>query len=152
MATVSRSVHVSCSRVWEVLCDGWLYPSWVVGASRMRAVDASWPAAGSRLHHSVGVWPLLIDDDTRVREVEEGRRLLLRARGWPLGEADIELRLEPGGDGREAGSGCRVSMAEQPAEGPGIGLFNPLADRLLAARNSESLGRLAALAEGRAAG
>ncbi|MDP9396590.1 MAG: SRPBCC family protein [Actinomycetota bacterium] len=149
MATVTRSTGVSCQRVWEVLCDGWLYPSWVVGASRMRAVDSTWPATGSRLHHSVGVWPLLIDDDTRVQEVDEGRRLLLRARGWPLGEADIELRLEPEGAGTGDGSRCRIVMAEKPAAGPGLGLFNPVADRLLAARNSESLARLAALVEGR---
>jgi uncharacterized protein YndB with AHSA1/START domain len=145
MATVSRLVQASCDSVWEVLADGWVYPTWVVGASRMRAVDAAWPAVGARLHHSVGAWPMLIDDTTEVREAEPPSRLLLRARGWPVGEARIELRLDP-----EAG-GCRVTMYEEPAAGPGLRLFNPLADRMLVARNTESLTRLAALAEARPA-
>lgn len=51
-----------------MLADGWLYPSWVVGASRMREVDVKWPASRSRIHHSVGVWPALIDDHTKVLE------------------------------------------------------------------------------------
>jgi hypothetical protein len=41
---MSRNVRASaCSpqAVFEVLADGWLYPGWVVGASRMRAVDAA---------------------------------------------------------------------------------------------------------------
>ena len=55
-------------RVFEVLADGWLYPSWVVGASRMRAVDATWPAPDNAIHHSAGVWPALLDDTTSVLE------------------------------------------------------------------------------------
>ena len=54
MATNSRVVQAPPEKVWEVLSDGWLYPLWVVGASRMRAVDEHWPALGARLHHSVG--------------------------------------------------------------------------------------------------
>ncbi|MFL6157733.1 MAG: SRPBCC family protein, partial [Marmoricola sp.] len=64
--TVSRDISSPGQGVWDVLSDGWLYPSWVVGAARMRDVDASWPAVGSRLHHSVGNWPLLLDDSTEV--------------------------------------------------------------------------------------
>lgn len=52
------------SAVWAVMSDGWLYPVWVVGAARMREVDDHWPAVGSWLHHSVGIWPLLINDNT----------------------------------------------------------------------------------------
>ena len=55
---------VSPEKVWEVLADGWLYPVWVVGASRMREVDDHWPAEGAKLHHSVGTWPALLDDTT----------------------------------------------------------------------------------------
>ena len=73
MSTTTRTVSATPEQVWEVLADGWLYPLFVVGASRMRDVDESWPAVGARLHHSVGTWPLLIDDTTEVLEVEEGR-------------------------------------------------------------------------------
>ena len=77
MSTTTRSVSATPEQVWEVLADGWLYPLFVVGASRMRDVDESWPAVGARLHHSVGTWPLLIDDTTEVLEVEEGQPVLL---------------------------------------------------------------------------
>ena len=80
MSTTSRSIAATPEQVWSVLADGWLYPLFVVGASRMREVDDPWPAVGSRLHHSVGTWPLLVDDTTEVLEVEEPRRVLLRAR------------------------------------------------------------------------
>ena len=79
---VSRNVRaMKCSpdAVFEVLADGWLYPGWVVGASRMRDVDAAWPAPGSELHHSVGVWPALIDDDTVSLEWNPPRRAVVRA-------------------------------------------------------------------------
>jgi hypothetical protein len=142
MATVSRQVAASCEQVWEVLSDGWAYPAWVVGASRMRMVDPHWPAVGAKLHHSIGTWPLLIDDTTEVLEAEPQRRLRLRARGWPMGEATIELRLE------SEGEGCRVTMYEEPAAGPGLAFINPVTDRMLAARNTESMARLTAIAEG----
>ncbi|MDI3193607.1 hypothetical protein QK290_04985 [Pseudarthrobacter sp. AL07] len=37
------------------------------------AVDAQWPGTGSRLHHSVGHWPLVINDSTSVAAVGAGR-------------------------------------------------------------------------------
>ena len=95
MSTRSRPIAATPEQVWAVLADGWLYPLFVVGASRMRDVDDDWPAVGARLHHSVGTWPLLIDDTTEVLEVEPGRRLVLLARGWPAGEANVEFTLEP---------------------------------------------------------
>jgi hypothetical protein len=54
MIEVSQSVSASADRVFAVLADGWLYPLWVVGASRMRDVDPGWPAEGTKIHHSVG--------------------------------------------------------------------------------------------------
>ena len=69
MSRVTRTVLAVPDQVWGVLADGWLYPLWVVGASRMREVDDHWPAVGARLHHSVGAWPALIDDTTSVLEM-----------------------------------------------------------------------------------
>jgi Polyketide cyclase / dehydrase and lipid transport len=129
--------------VWAVLADGWLFGLWVVGAARMREVDEDWPAAGARLHHSVGNWPMLIDDTTSVVEVEQGRRLLLRARAWPAGEAQVELRLE------ETPGGTAVTMSEDAVSGPGVLVPEPLRAPLLKWRNVESLRRLALLVENR---
>ena len=93
MSTNTRRIHATPEQVWDVLSDGWLYPLWVVGASRMREVDDHWPAVGAKLHHSVGTWPLLIDDDTEVIEVVPGHRLVLHARAWPTGAAGVTILL-----------------------------------------------------------
>jgi hypothetical protein len=143
---VSRNVRaMNCSpkAVFDVLADGWLYPGWVVGASRMRDVDAGWPAAGTELHHSVGVWPLLIDDDTVSLEWAPPRRAVVRAKGWPIGEARVTI------DVRERGAGCVVRIQEEPVEGPGSWIPRFLTDPMLYLRNRETLQRLAYLAEGR---
>ncbi|WP_299929179.1 SRPBCC family protein [uncultured Nocardioides sp.] len=143
MSTTTRTVSATPEQVWEVLSDGWLYPLFVVGASRMREVDDSWPAVGSRLHHSVGSWPVLIDDTTEVLEVDEGRRLLLKARGWPAGEAHVEISLRPDGDA------TLVTMVEDATAGPGVLVPKPLRDAQLHWRNVEALQRLAFVVEGR---
>jgi uncharacterized protein YndB with AHSA1/START domain len=143
MSTTSRTVAATPGQVWSVLADGWLYPLFVVGASRMRAVDETWPAVGSRLHHSVGTWPLLIDDTTEVLEVEEDRRIVLKARGWPAGEARVEISLRPTADATV------VTIVENATAGPGALVPKPVQDVQLHLRNTETLRRLAFVAEGR---
>jgi hypothetical protein len=129
--------------VWRVLADGWLYPLWVVGATRMREVDGSWPAPGSKLHHSVGVWPLTIDDDTEVVGSEEGRLLHLHARAWPSGAAEVVIRVE------DHGAGATVTIEEDLVAGPGRLVPAPARSLAIQLRNRESLQRLAWLAERR---
>ncbi|KRF34295.1 SRPBCC family protein [Nocardioides sp. Soil805] len=143
MAENTRLVHATPEKVWEVLSDGWVYPVWVVGAARMREVEDTWPAVGSRLHHSVGLWPLLIDDNTEVLESDPGRSLTLRARGWPLGEAQIVIRLLP------VGAETEVRIAEEPVSGPGALVPPPVRGLSLRWRNTETLRRLAYIAERR---
>ena len=143
MSTTTRLVHASPAQVWDVLSDGWLYPLWVVGATRMREVDDGWPAPGTRLHHSVGTWPVVIDDVTEVVDSQAETRLVLRAHAWPAGRADVTIRLQPNGTDTD------VVMEEQAASGPGALVPKPLQDPLLRWRNTESLRRLAFLAERR---
>ena len=146
MSTTTRSVSATPEQVWEVLADGWLYPLFVVGASRMREVDETWPAPGSKLHHSVGVWPLIIDDETEVTESEPLRTLALRAKAWPLlGEAPVVLHLS------EKGAGTRVVMEEDVATGPGKLVPQPVRAPGITWRNTEALRRLAFIAEQRQA-
>ncbi len=66
MATVTGRIDARPDQVWDVLADGWPYSNWVVGSSHMRAVEAAWPAAGSRLFHASGVWPATLRDETPV--------------------------------------------------------------------------------------
>lgn len=143
MSTKRRVIHATPQQVWDVLADGWLYPVWVVGASRMREVDDHWPAAGSKLHHSVGVWPALLDDDTEVLESSPPTRLRLRARGWPAGEAEVLIEIEA------QGVECEVSITEDVVAGPGLAMPKPLRDVQIGLRNVETLQRLAFIAENR---
>ena len=146
MSTVSREIKASPDEVWEVLADGWLYPLWVVGATRMRSVDESWPDDGARLHHSVGVWPAVLDDETEVLRAEPPTSLRLRASAWPLGKAEVLITLAA------AGAATEVSIEEQASTGPGALTPRVVHDPLVSWRNTESLRRLAFLAEGRAGG
>ena len=143
MISVERVVNTTPQRVWDVLSDGWLYPLWVVGASRMREVEDEWPAVGSKLHHSVGVWPALIDDNTEVTDCEPLQLLALRARAWPLGEAAVRLTLS------NAGASTRVVMEEDAISGPGKVVPTPVRAPGLKWRNTEALRRLAFIAERR---
>lgn len=138
---VSRETAASCDDVWSVLADGWSFGSWVVGAARIRAVDDNWPEAGAQLHHSVGLWPLMLSDFTSVLESHPGRELKLHARAWPLGRALIVIRLV------ELTRGCRIEMSERALSK----LLNKVPDvvqaKAGAPRNEECLRRLAYLAE-----
>ena len=142
MARTTRLMHCPPEAVFAVLADGWTYPSWVVGASRMRDVDESWPQVGARIHHSVGVWPALIDDETEVTEWDAPRRAAFIARGWPIGEARIIIEVRPHRDG------CVVRMHEYAVRGPMQYVPRVLTDPLLDFRNREALHRLGYLAEG----
>jgi len=143
VSTNTRLVHATPEQVWKILSDGWLYPLWVVGATRMRDVDEEWPAVGSKLHHSVGTWPLVIDDNTEVLEAVPRSRLVLRARGWPAGEAQVTIHLNA------RGSETEVVIEEDAVNGPGVLVPKPLRDIPLTWRNVEALRRLAYLVERR---
>ena len=145
MATNTRDIAATPDQVWDVLSDGWLYPLWVVGATRMRDVDDTWPAEGSALHHSVGVWPMVVDDETRVLEVSPRQSIRLRAKAWPGGEAEVLIELEARGEK------TRVAIHERAVSGPGSLLPQVLEAPLMKLRNSETLNRLAHVVEGRAA-
>jgi hypothetical protein len=141
MATVSGHLDVAPTAVFAVLSDGWSYSNWVVGTSHVRAVEDGWPAAGTRLHHASGAWPLVARDETEVEQVEADQLLVLLARGRPLGEARVRIELSADG------AGTTVTMHETPVAGPGKWLNNPATEALLTRRNTESLARLKAMAE-----
>jgi uncharacterized protein YndB with AHSA1/START domain len=142
--TVKRITSASREQVWAVIADGWTYSQWVVGNSRMRAVDPQWPAKGSTIHHSIGVWPLLVDDITVVEECVPLQELVLLAKGRPFGKARITMRLFD-----VEGGGCRIEMAEVPVGAPLGWVPNRLALAAAIPRNRECTWRLAAIAERR---
>jgi hypothetical protein len=141
---VRRDTSAGRDEVWAVLADGWTYSQWVVGNSRMRAVDAHWPQVGSTIRHSVGIWPLVLDDVTEVVGCQPLHQLVLVAKGRPFGKARITLRLSDIEDG-----GCQIEMAEVPVGMPMGWVPNRLALAAAVPRNRECTWRLAALAERR---
>ncbi|MGB6766175.1 SRPBCC family protein [Mycobacterium sp.] len=140
--TVTRDIAATRQRVWDVLANGWTYSGWVVGNSRIRAVDSNWPAPGTRILHSIGTWPAVINDETVVHSCVPGEELVLLAKVRPVVTARITLRLTdlPGGQ-------CRVAMSEVAASRPLS--WAPDSVQLLgvAPRNRECTWRLAMIAE-----
>ncbi|QQS00448.1 MAG: SRPBCC family protein [Austwickia sp.] len=143
MSVVERRTTATPDAVWAVIADGWTFASWVVGASRVRAVEAGWPAVGAHVHHSVGTWPAVLNDDTEVLECEPGSRIVLLARTRPVGEAKVDITLTPDG------GGTVIRMAEDFVTGPALVVPRPARSAALRARNTETLHRLALMAERR---
>lgn len=139
--TAVWKTRADCDRVWEVLADGWTFPGWVVGAARVRAVDDGWPDVGTRIHHSVGLWPGLLHDSTEVVGSVPRSELVLHARAWPFGVAEILIRLTPR-DG-----GCEVAMREHAINRPWSWIPGFLQDWSVYPRNRECLRRLSLIAE-----
>lgn len=141
MNAVERRTHAAPREVWSVLADGWTFSAWVVGASRVRAVDSAWPAQGSRVYHSVGTWPAVLNDDTSIEAAEPERRIVMMARTRPVGEARVEITLHPEGEG------TLIRMREDFVRGPATMMPKPLRQLAIRQRNVETLHRLALLAE-----
>ncbi|MGV9819602.1 SRPBCC family protein [Nocardia xishanensis] len=145
MLDAEVTVPVDPGQAFAVLADGWLYSSWVVGASHIRQVDPGWPDVGTRIHHSVGLWPLNARDVTTVRDVDPPRMIELEARLWPFGSARIMLELT-----EIHPHTTHIRMTEHAMRGPATLLPSQLQRVSLKPRNQESLSRLAALIVGRA--
>jgi uncharacterized protein YndB with AHSA1/START domain len=122
--------------VYRVLLDPSAYVQWVVGARLLRGADPAWPEPGTRFYHEVGVWPLVLRDNTKLLEAVPDERVVLEARIRPAGVATVTLQLEP------RGSGTHVTMVEEPACGPLRTLPRSLTDPLVAGRNAWGLRRL----------
>jgi uncharacterized protein YndB with AHSA1/START domain len=143
MAENEIVVAVPPEQVFAVLADGPRYHEWVMGAADVRDADASWPAPGSRIHHSTGVGPLTIDDSTEVVACDPPRHLELLAHLGPLGSFRVVFTLEG-----IAGGQTRVQMDEAPVAGVSK-LAGPVGDAVGRVRNKLSLSRLKEIAEQR---
>jgi hypothetical protein len=136
-------IHASVEDVFAILTDGWTYAAWVVGASRMREVEPGFPQPGRSIHHSIGVWPLLINDLTTAVQYEPLRLLQLKVRAWPTGEGLVDFEAS------DRAGDCHLIMREAATKGPATLIPAAVTDPVLHARNDETLKRLALLAEGR---
>ena len=144
MATTVRTIAAPPDAVWEILADPRRYSGWVVGAHDVRGVEGAWPDPGATFHHTVGVWPLRLRDNTSVLESEPGRRLVLEGRIRPIGVLRIEVQLRP------VEGGTAVTMVEVPTAPLPARLIRPLLDPLTDWRNRASLRRLDRMVTGTA--
>lgn len=140
MASNERFMPVPPEAVWDALVDAHGFGYWVVGSSEIRDVDETWPAPGSRFHHTVGIRPLRVSDDTESLEARRPTLLRMRAKARPVGTAQVTLTLAP------QRGGTRVRMTEHPDGLTAWLSLNPLVQLLLKGRNAESLMRLEELA------
>jgi hypothetical protein len=136
VATDRITVPATRDSVFDVLEDACAYPRWVVGAQRVRAVDPTWPAVGSRFHHSVGLG-VHLHDSSNVLASDRPHRFSLETRFRPFGIARVDLDLDdaPGG-------GTAVTITEVPVEGPARRWYSRPLDRMVGLRNVWSLRRL----------
>lgn len=111
-------------------------------ATRTREVDDHWPAVGAKLHHSVGGWPLVLDDNTEVLAEDPGRSMSMRARAWPMGESEVVITLTP------RARGPAWTWPDDTVERPGLLVPKFLRHPMGKRRNLEALNRFANIAEG----
>lgn len=101
------------------------------------------PRRAPLLHHSVGTWPALLDDTTEVLDSRPLSLLRLRARSWPVGSANVVVRL------KAVGTDTEVTIEEDVVNGPALVVPRPVRNVGLKWRNVETLRRLAYLVERR---
>lgn len=143
MARCRTHIEAPPEAVYQVLLDAASYRIWVPGSKRIRGVDPSWPAVGSRFHHIVGMGPFTDRDTTQILEREDGRLLALEARIWPFGTARVTVTLAP------SGGGCDATIEEVPLDGPAKRFDGPAMEAALKVRNQVALRRLKNWAEQR---
>ena len=78
-------------------------------------------------------------------ELEPNRRLVLEARGWPVGTARVDITDQPDGDGSLA------TIEEDITDGPARLIPQPIRLPAIEVRNRETLRGLARVATKRAA-
>jgi hypothetical protein len=145
MSSVSTELQIPPELAFSVLEDPRSYERLVAGARRIRRFDSRWPEPGTRIHHTVGLPPLLIRDHTEVLECDPPRRLLLDAHIWPFGALTVEFLFE------RRGTGSLLTVREEPQSGPvSWGPLRQGTRLVVALRNREMCRRYRRLAAARA--
>jgi hypothetical protein len=111
MTTNTSHLPVTPERAFEALEDPRSFRYLVAGARRVRRFDPRWPEPGTALHHTVGIPPLLVWDQTEVMASEPPGRLLLEARIGPFGALSVEICF------RARPDGCEMVVTERPVRG-----------------------------------
>ena len=127
---------VSPDEIFDVLDDAYAYSRWVVGARRVRFVDAAWPSVGSRFHHAIGGPGAELKDWSRVLRRNRPHELRLEVRFRPAGVAHVDIIIEAATDG------SKVTLEETPVQGLVALLPRLVVEPMLNGRNALALRRL----------
>ena len=135
MATNRIRIRARRRRVFKHLINPYTYPSWLMGAKEIRAVDRRWPKRGSAFHHSLSPAGK-VKDKTKILDIKRPEMLELEAFARPFGIGRVCFRLV--GKGRTT----LLTMHEEPENGTKLRLFKPVLDPMVKMRNRKSLRRL----------
>lgn len=136
MALNHITTRCSPEEVFSHLVDCAEYPKWLLGASKIRRVEAEWPALGSCFHHTIGCGPFRFKDRSEVVAVDEPHRLELHVRVTPLVQGRVTFTVRPCDDG------ALLTLQEEP-EARLIGnLVRLVLDPVTHLRNHRSLRKL----------
>ena len=141
MAHTCRHFDAAPEDVFAVLAEPRTYPDWLIGAAKIRDVDANFPSPGSKFHHVVGVRPFAIPDHSEVLDVEPNRSLTLLVKARPLFAGVVHFRIT----GDRDGDGCVLTCEEAPTFPVLKDLMRPVLEPLIHARNQRSLKSMANL-------
>ena len=134
------TVALGRDAVFRTIADPCTYPSWLVGAQRIRRVDPEFPAPDAEFEHSVGpAEGATVDDSSEVLVADPPRRLDLAVHVGPV-SGDVTFLLE------EAGGATTIRLRERPTGR--LAALTPVLRPLLFARNRWSLHQLRRLLEG----
>lgn len=118
MAVNTTLIEAPPETVFSVLSDPASYASFVVGTKTIRRFDPRFPEHGSEFHHTLSAGPVpIVWDLSRVEEVAEGRRLVLRAQMRPFAVNRVAFNLRP------VEGATEVEVEEYPIEGPAVLLW-----------------------------
>lgn len=112
MREVTTILPAPPEEAFRLLEDPAAFEDLIAGARKIRRFDPRWPEPGTLIHHTVGIPPILVRDQTGVLEVDRPHRLVLDAHLWPLGAFTVEFVLEA------HPRGTRLVVRETPQQGP----------------------------------
>jgi uncharacterized protein YndB with AHSA1/START domain len=136
MSRNSIAISAAPETVFDVLDDAYAYPGWVVGTRRIRRVDATWPAVGSKFHHAIGNAVAELHDSSTILERRRPDHIALEVRFRPTGVARVDIDIVA------EGPGSLVSIKETPTRGAVSHLPHFITGPLLELRNALALQRL----------
>ena len=141
MSHTTAFTRAPIETVFSLLADPSRYEEFVVGNSTIRRFDPEWPKEGTTFHHSLGVKPFIVKDESISLATDHATYLVMETRMSVLGASITAFELS------STGEGTKIEIFEEAIRGPFAWLWSRPVDALLDWRNKRLLERLTRLAE-----